>query len=180
MQLRRFFRHPVQATQPRRGDAAPHCSTANPHPVPTESRWHPPPATADADSGSEQVPVPEVMKVYEVVPEVMKVRKVSEVVSWEVRAMTERMNAPRSVGHAKAVHAAEAVHAAHAAHAVHAAKTAHRLGGQCRWRGKHRHHDSTSNRDFAEHDNPPDCQPPHHESAMQDFQMTKNLFSDSD
>jgi len=46
--------------------------------VPAESRWHPPPATADADSGGEQVPVPEV--VYEVVPEVMKVMKVSEVV----------------------------------------------------------------------------------------------------
>ena len=65
------------------------------------------------------MPVPEVMKVYEMVPEVMKAMKVSEaseVVSWEVRAMTERMHAPRSAGHAKAVHAA---------HAVHAAKTAH-------------------------------------------------------
>jgi hypothetical protein len=130
------------------------------------------------------VPVPEVMKVYEMVPEVMKAMKVSEVsevVSREVCAMTERMHAPRSAGHAKAVHAAHGVHAAHAAHAVHAAKTAHRLGAQCRWRGKHRHHYSTSNRDFAEHDNPPDCHPPHHsESAMQDVQMTKNLFSDTD
>ena len=50
------------------------------------------------------MPVPEV--VYEVVPEVMKVMKVSEVVSWEVRGMTERMHAPRSAGHAEAVHAA--------------------------------------------------------------------------
>src|SRR5262245_43631030 len=117
------------------------------------------------------------MKEYEVVPEVMKamkVSKVSEVVSREVRA-TKRMNASRSAGHAGAVHAAHAVHAA--AHAVHAAHAAHRLGGQ--WRTKHRHHDSTSNRDFAEHDNPPDCHPPHrNESAMQDVQMTKNLFSD--
>jgi hypothetical protein len=43
------------------------------------------------------------------VPEVMKV---SEAVSWKVRAMTERMYAPRSAGHPDAVHAAEAVHAA--------------------------------------------------------------------
>jgi len=116
--------------------------------VPAESRWHPPPATADADSGGEQVPVPEV--VYEVVPEVMKVMKVSEVVSWEVRGMTERMHAPRSAGHAEAVHAA---------HAVHATKTAHRVCGQCRWRDEHRHHDSTSECYFAEHDNPPGCHP---------------------
>jgi hypothetical protein len=121
--------------------------------VPAESRWHPPPATADADSCGEQVPVPEVMKVYEVVPEVMKVMKVSkvsEVVAWKVCGVTERMYAPRSAGHAKTVHAAEAVHAAHAAH---------RLGGQCRWRDKHRYHDRASNRDFAEHDNPPGRHP---------------------
>jgi hypothetical protein len=48
------------------------------------------------------VPVPEVMKEYEVVPEVMKamkVSKVSEAVLWKVRRMTERMYArspPRS------------------------------------------------------------------------------------
>jgi hypothetical protein len=36
-------------------------------------------------------------------------------------------------------------------------KVIHRVGGQRRWRGKHRHHDSTSDRCFAEHDNPPDC-----------------------
>ena len=67
--------------------------------MPAESRWHPPPATADTDSCGEQVPVPEVMKA-------MRVSKASEVVSWEVRAMTERVNAPRSAAHA--------VHAAHA------------------------------------------------------------------
>jgi hypothetical protein len=118
------------------------------------------------------VPVPEVMKVYEVLPEVMKVMKVSKVVSWEVRPMTERMHAPRSASHAKTVHAA---------HTVHAARAAHRLGGQCRWHDKHRRHDSTSDCYFAEHDNPPGCQPPHHsESAMHDVQMTKNLFSNTD
>jgi hypothetical protein len=128
--------------------------------VPTPSRWYPPPATGDADSGSEQVPVPEVMK-DDVVPEAMKVSKVSKVMSWEVRAMTERVQAPRSGGHAEAVHAA---HAVHAARAVHATKTAHRVGGQRRWRGQHRQHDSTSDCYFAEHNNPPDCHklPPRH------------------
>jgi hypothetical protein len=131
--------------------------------------------------------VPEVMKVCEVVPE-EEVMKVSKVVSREVRGMTERVYASRSAGHAKAVHAAHTAHAvhahaahavhAHAAHAVHAAHAAHRLGGQCRWRGKHRHHDSTSNRDFAEHDTPSLSPPHHNESAMQDVQMTENLFSD--
>ena len=118
--------------------------------MPIESRWHPTPATADADSGGEQVSVPEVMKVCEVVPvpEVIKVMKVSEAVSWKVRATTERMYAPRSAGHAEAVHAARA---------VHATKTAHRVGGQRHWRGQHRQHDSTSDCYFAEHDNPPDC-----------------------
>ena len=70
----------------------------------------------------------ELMKVCEVVPEVMKVGKMSEAVSWKVRAMTESMYARRSAGHAKAVHAARAVHAAEAVHAtrdVHATKTAH-------------------------------------------------------
>jgi hypothetical protein len=33
-------------------------------------------------------------------------------------------------------------------------KVIHRVGGQRRWRGKHRHHDSASNSHFAEHDNP--------------------------
>jgi hypothetical protein len=135
--------------------------------VPTETRWYPPPATAaDADNGGEQVTVPEVMKVCKPeVMEVMKVRKVSEAVSWKVRGMTERMYAARSAGRAEAVHTTSAVHAAHAvhahaAHAAHAVHAAHRLGGQCRWRGKHRYHDSASNRYFVEHDNPPDCHSP--------------------
>jgi len=63
--------------------------------------------------------------------------------------MTERMYA-RSAGY---------TNAAHAAHTVHAAHTAHRVGRQCRWHGKHRYDDSASNRDFAEHDNPPGCHP---------------------
>ena len=96
------------------------------------------------------MPVPEVMKVCEVVPEVMKV---SEVVSWKVCGMTERMYAPRSAGHAKTVHAA------------------HRLGAQCRWHDKHRHHHSTSDRDFAEHDNPPDCHP--HTIVRAQYKMFK-------
>jgi hypothetical protein len=127
---------------------------ANPHPVPTISRWHPPPATvvADADSAGEDCEVVSV-------PEVNKVMKVSETVSWKDRAMVER------VGHAKVVWAAEAMDAAKAAHAAKAVatKTTH-LGGQRHWREKHRHHDSTSDRYFAEHDNPPDCHklPPRH------------------
>ena len=38
-------------------------------------------------------------------------------------------------------------------------KVIHRVGGQRRWRGKHRHHDSASNNHFAEHGNPPGCHP---------------------
>jgi hypothetical protein len=38
-------------------------------------------------------------------------------------------------------------------------KVIHRVGGQRRWRGKHRHQDSASNNHFAEHDNPPGCPP---------------------
>jgi hypothetical protein len=135
--------------------------------VPAESRWHPPPATADADSGGEQVPVPEVMKVCEA-----EVMKTCEVVSWNVRAMTERMNAHRSAGHAKTltVHAAHAVRAAHAVHAAHAT---HRLGRQCRWRGKHRHHDSASNSHFAEHDNPLGCHPVRHSENATERKMFK-------
>jgi hypothetical protein len=83
--------------------------------------------------------VPEVMNVCEMVPvpeviKVMQVSEVSEAVSWKVRATTERMYAPRSAGHAEAVHPAEAVHAARA---VHATKTAHRVGGQRHCRGQH-------------------------------------------
>src|SRR5262249_43039006 len=135
--------------------AARHYSAANPYPVPTETRWYPLPATAaDDDSRGEQVTVPEVMKVCKPeVMEVMKVRKVSEAALWKVHGMTKRMYA-RSAGHAKVVHAA---------HTVHAAQTAHRVGGQCRWHGKHRYDYSASNRDFAEHDNPPGC---HHRAIV--------------
>jgi hypothetical protein len=111
---------------------------------------------ADADSSGEEweVVVPEVMKASEVV----EVMKVSEAVSRHP-AMVERMYASPSAGHAKVVCAAEAV----------APNTNHRVGGQRHWRGKHRHHDSTSDRYFAEHDNPPGCHPRRHsESAMQD------------
>jgi hypothetical protein len=74
-------------------------NAANPYPVPTPSRWHPLPATADAytDSGGED---------WEVVPEVMKASKVVEVIkarevaSWKERAMVECMYGPPSVGHA--------------------------------------------------------------------------------
>jgi hypothetical protein len=113
--------------------------------VPTPSRWHPPPATADADGSGEdwEVVVPEVMKVTEVI-------KVREVVSRHP-AMVEGMYASPSASHARVADAMNG------AHAVHAAHTAHRVGGQCRWRGKHRHHDSTSDCYFMEHDNPPDC-----------------------
>jgi hypothetical protein len=80
-----------------------------------------------------------------VMPEVMKV---SEVVSWKHRAM---------VGHAKVVRAAEAVHTASAVHASHASHATHHRVGRHHWRGKYCHHDSASDRYFAEHDNPPDC-----------------------
>jgi hypothetical protein len=90
------------------------------------------------------VSVPEVSKVMEVV----EVMKVGEVVSRKHRAMMER------VGHTNVARAADAVHTARAVHATH-----HRVGRH-HWRGKHRHHDSASNRYFAEHDNPPDCPPP--------------------
>src|SRR6516162_5782689 len=122
-------------------------SIANPHSVPTPSRWHPLPATgANADSAREEyVSVPEVSEVVEVV-------KLSEVVLWKHRAMVECVGHGKVVwadamGTAKAMHAAEAV-AAHAAH--------HRVGRH-HGHGKHGHHDSASNRYFAEHDNPPDC-----------------------
>jgi hypothetical protein len=106
---------------------------ANPYPVPTPPRWHPPPATGDADSGGEDWEVVSV-------PEVVEVIKAGEVASWKERAMVEPMHASPSAGHAKVVCAAEAVHAAEAvaSHATH-----HRVGRH-HWRGKHRHHDSTS------------------------------------
>ena len=90
--------------------------------------------------------------------EVMKVVKVSEVVSWKERAMVER------VGHAKvvwadAMDAAEAVHTTNAVHTAEAVAShaAHHRVDRHRWRSKHRHHDNTSDCDFAEHDNSPDC-----------------------
>jgi hypothetical protein len=129
--------------------------------VPTPSRWHPLPATAEADAnsgGEDWEVVPEVM-------EAMEVIKAREVVPWKKRAMAKVVYASPSARHAKVVWAAEAMGAAktvHAAEAMHAAKavaskTAHRAGGQCHWRGEHRHHDSTSDCYFAAHDNPPDC-----------------------
>jgi hypothetical protein len=124
--------------------------------VPTKSRWHPPPATVDAhadSAGEEYVSVSEVSKVMKAV----KVMKVGEVVSWKERAvMAEPMHPSPSAGH---VWAAEAVHttsAVHAAEAV-ASHAAHHRVGRHRWRSKHRHHDNTSDCDFAEHDNSPDC-----------------------
>jgi hypothetical protein len=103
------------------------------------------------------VSVPEVSKVMKV----MEVIKVHEVVPCKERAMVECMHASPSASHTKvvwpAMHTARTVHAAH-----------HRVGRH-HWRGKHRHHDSASNRYFAEHDNPPDCHkspPRHSESAI--------------
>jgi len=122
--------------------AASHRSTANPHSVPTPSRWHPPPATAHADSaGEEYVSVPEVSKVVEV----MKVMEADEVVVWRHHGMV----ASPSGGHVWTTHTTSAVHTAHAMHTAH-----HRVGRHHR-RGKHRHYDSASGRYFAEHDNPP-------------------------
>lgn len=96
---------------------------------------------------------------------VVEVIKVREVVSWKkTRVMVERMYASPSTSHAKAAYAAKAMgaakamHAAHAVHTAHAAHTAHRASGQSHWRGEHRHHDSTSDCCFANHDNPLDCQ----------------------
>ena len=90
-------------------------SLANPHFVPTPSRWHPPPATAHADSaGEEYASVPEVSEVMEVM-EGGEVVKVSEVMVWEHHGMV----ASPSGGHVWA--AAKATHAAHTARAVHAA-----------------------------------------------------------
>jgi len=122
--------------------------------MPTPPRWHPPPTTAvaDADSSGEE---------WEVVPEVMKAMEVIKVREVAARhpAMIEGMYASPSAGHAKVMWAAEVVDAAKAVHAAEAVapQANHRVGGQRHWRGKHRHHDSTSDRYVAEHDNPPDC-----------------------
>jgi hypothetical protein len=132
-------------------------NAANPYPMPTPSRWHPLPATAGAyadSSGEDWEVVPEVMKASKVV----EAMKASKVVSWKERAMVEGMYASPSAGHAKVVCAAEATAATKAVHdaaEAMASKTTHRVGGQ--WRAKHRHHNSTSDCYFAEHDNPPDC-----------------------
>src|SRR5262245_49138198 len=84
-------------------------------------------------SAHSEVVVPEVMEMSEVVvPEVMKA---CEVVVSEVMEVSE------------VVMVSEVM------------KVIHRVGGQRRWRGKHRHHDSASNNHFAEHDNPPGCHP---------------------
>ncbi len=95
--------------------------------------------------------MPKVSKVMEVVKvdEVMKVMEAGEVVSWKHRGTIEPMHASPSAGH---VWAAEAVHATSAVHAAKAVAThaAHHRVGRHRWRGKHSHHDSTSDRDFAE------------------------------
>jgi hypothetical protein len=118
---------------------------------------------ANADSaGEEYLSVPEVSKVTEAmkVDEVMKVMEAGEVVSWKHRGMIEPMHASQSAGHAKLVWAAEAVHATSAVRTAEAVAShaAHHRVGRHRWRGKHRHHDSTSDCYFTEHDNPPDCQ----------------------
>jgi hypothetical protein len=155
-------------------------NAANPDPVPTPSRRHPLPATADAyaDSGGEDWEmVPEVMEV----SEVAEVMKMSEVMSRHP-AMVEGMYASPSAGHAKVVCAAEATGATKAVHAAAeamASKTTHRVGGQ--WRGKHRQNDSTSDCYFAEHDNSPDCQiaPRYTENGMQNLQMSNDLISDT-
>jgi hypothetical protein len=133
--------------------------STNPYPVPTESRWHPLPATTDADSAGEDYEAvsAEVMKV----SKTMKVIEVCETVSWKDRAMVERMDGSEPTGHTKVVWAAEAMDAAKVAHAaVHPADAAasnasHRVGGQRR--DKRRRHDGTSDCYFAKHDNPPEC-----------------------
>ena len=66
---------------------------------------------------------------------VVKVMKVSEVVVSEVMKVSEVVMVPEVM------------------------KVIHRVGGQRRWCGKHRHHDSASNNHFTEHDNPPGCPP---------------------
>jgi hypothetical protein len=104
-------------------------------------------------AGEEYVSMAEVSEVMEVmkVMEAGEVVKVSEVMVWEHHGMMASPSAGHVWAATEAMHPARAVHAAHAAH--------HRVGRH-HWRGKHRHHDSASNRYFAEHDNPPDCPAP--------------------
>ena len=86
-----------------------------------------------------------------------------QVVVWNHRGMV----ASPSGGHVWTMHTTSAAQTAH-----------HRVGRHC-WRGKHRHHDSASNRYFAEHDDSPDCPPRYSENAVQNVQMTIDLVSDS-
>src|SRR5262245_42944823 len=96
-------------------------------------------------SAHSEVVVPEVMKVGEVVvPEVMKV---SEVVMPEVVKVSEVVVVPEVM------------------------KVIHRVGGQRRWRDKHRDHDSASNSHFAEHDNPLGCHPVRHSENATERKM---------
>jgi len=98
--------------------------------------------TTRTGSAHSEVVVPEVMKVSEAV--VSEVMKACEVVVSEVMEVSEVVMVPEVM------------------------KVIHRVGGQRRWRGKHRHHDSASNNHFAEHDNPPGCHPvPYGENATE-------------
>jgi hypothetical protein len=153
---------------------------ANPYPVPTVWAWYPLPATAVTNSksgGEDWEVVPKMMEVTKVV-EVIKVR---EVVSWKER-MTEWMYTSPCTTHAESAHAAEAMDATKALHAAEAvaSKTPHRAGGQSHWSGKHRHHDSTSEHYFAEHNKSPDVTvaPYDCETSIRNAQMTKDLISD--
>ena len=92
-------------------------------------------------SAHSEVVMPEVMKVSEVV--VPKVMKASEVVMSEVMKVSEVVMVPEMM------------------------KVIHRVGGQRRWRGKHRHDDSASNSHFAQHDNPLGCHPRAYENATE-------------
>jgi hypothetical protein len=103
------------------------------------------------------VSVPEGSKVMNVMEVMMG--EVSEVVVWKHHGMVASPSGGHVWAAAKAMHAAEAVHTTSAVHATEAVAShaAHHRVGRHNWRGKHRHHDSASNRDFAEHDNSPDC-----------------------
>ena len=96
-------------------------------------------------SAHSEVVVPEVMKVSEVV--MSKVMKASEVVMPEVMEMSEVVVVPEVM------------------------KVIHRVGGQRRWCGKHRHHDSATNSHFAEHDNSLGCHPVRHSENATERKM---------
>src|SRR5262249_16837445 len=100
--------------------------------------------TTRTGSAHSEVVMPEVMKVSEaVVAEVMKACEVG---------VSEVMNACEVV-------VSEVMEVSEVVMVPEVMKVIHRVRGQCRWRGKHRHHDSASNNHFAEHDNPPGCPP---------------------